>query len=153
VRKNRKPKPISRYFEKPIPTPIPTFEKTDQKNENRYRLKKPIPTQLYGKPRFRVASRKSRSLPLEVKFYYATESEIRDVMSSLSVNFKTLVNVSVSVPYSMSWQKWTFNLKIAHITALDTLLFIDPSTLDFLVRCGSATECGKLETDDVRDAS
>jgi len=26
-----KPKPISRYFEKPIPKPIPTFEKTDQK--------------------------------------------------------------------------------------------------------------------------
>ena len=40
VRKNRRPKPISRYFEKPIPKPIPTFEKTDQKTENRYRLKK-----------------------------------------------------------------------------------------------------------------
>jgi len=36
----RAEKPISQYFEKPTPKPIPTFEKTDQKNENRYRLKK-----------------------------------------------------------------------------------------------------------------
>ena len=38
-----KPKPISRYFEKPIPKPIPTFEKptkkpkTDTDLKNRYR--------------------------------------------------------------------------------------------------------------------
>ena len=41
MRKNRKPKPISRYFEKPIPKPIPTFEKPTKKPktdlQNRYR--------------------------------------------------------------------------------------------------------------------
>ena len=43
MRKTRKPKPISRYFEKPIPKPLPTFEKpttkpkTDTDFKNRYR--------------------------------------------------------------------------------------------------------------------
>jgi len=33
-----------RYLKKPIPKTEPTLKKTDQKTENRHRLKKPTPT-------------------------------------------------------------------------------------------------------------